>query len=80
MTGVDGKQADFNFFTHGVGHHSAAWKAPGPPAERLTEVVAYYQDLARIAERGLLDAVFFADGHSLDTATVDSARGHHGLT
>ena len=70
------KQAHFNLFIHGVGHHSAAWRAPESSVERLTEV-AYYQELARVAERGLLDAVFFADGHSLEPATAgDGPRWH----
>lgn len=73
---MEGKQAHFNLFIHGAGHHGAAWRAPDSPAERLTDV-AYYQELARIAERGLLDAVFFADGHSLNPATAgDGPRWH----
>ncbi|TLP97013.1 LLM class flavin-dependent oxidoreductase [Nesterenkonia salmonea] len=66
------KQAHFNLFIHGVGHHSAAWRAPDSHAERLRDV-DYYTELAQIAERGKFDAVFFADGHSNSiTAAEDS--------
>ncbi len=53
-----------NLFAYGCGHHGAAWRAPVPAAERLGDI-AYYEELARIAERGRLDAVFFADGQSI---------------
>lgn len=76
MSRLARKQAHLNLFIHGAGHHGAAWRAPDSSAERLTDV-AYYQELARVAERGLLDAVFFADGHSLDPATAgDGPRWH----
>ncbi|RMX05742.1 LLM class flavin-dependent oxidoreductase [Corticibacter populi] len=52
-----------NLFILGCGHHRAAWRHPASPAERLADI-AYYEELARIAERGKFDAVFFADGHS----------------
>jgi FMN-dependent oxidoreductase (nitrilotriacetate monooxygenase family) len=52
-----------NLFIMGCGHHRAAWRHPDSCAERLTDI-AYYESLARIAERGKLDAVFFADGMS----------------
>lgn len=60
----------FNAFLFGCGHHSAAWRHPDSPVERLGEIT-YYEDLARTAERGCLDAVFFADGHSV----LDPASG-----
>ncbi|AWH91143.1 LLM class flavin-dependent oxidoreductase [Dietzia lutea] len=53
-----------NAFLFGCGHHSAAWRQPGSPVERLGDI-AYWEELARTAERGCLDAVFFADGHSV---------------
>ncbi|RBM00055.1 LLM class flavin-dependent oxidoreductase [Glutamicibacter soli] len=58
------KQARFNLFIYGAGHHQAAWRAPDSPAERLGET-AYYVELAQLAERGLLDAVFLADGQAV---------------
>lgn len=53
-----------NAFLFGCGHHSAAWRRPDSPVERLGDI-AYWEELARTAERGYLDAVFFADGHSV---------------
>ncbi|MBY6413502.1 LLM class flavin-dependent oxidoreductase [Rhodococcus sp. BP-252] len=53
-----------NAFLFGCGHHSAAWRHPDSRVEDLGDI-AYYEELAQIAERGKLDAVFFADGHSV---------------
>lgn len=50
-----------NAFLMGVGHHEAAWRHPRTDA-RNTLDVKHFQDLARIAERGRFDSVFFADG------------------
>lgn len=52
-----------NAFLFACGHHRGAWRQPGSPVGRLGEV-AYWEGLARIAERGKLDAIFLADGHS----------------
>ncbi len=42
------------------GVHQAAWRLPG--AERRSFIdLGYYRELARLAERGGLDALFFAD-------------------
>ena len=70
--GGPGKSLHLNAFLFGAGHHGAAWRAPGSPVERLGEI-AYYEELARTAERGLFDAVFFADGHSVG-AVQDGPR------
>ncbi|KAA0918339.1 LLM class flavin-dependent oxidoreductase [Dietzia sp. ANT_WB102] len=59
-----------NAFLFGCGHHTAAWRHPDSPVERLGDIT-YYEELARTAERGCLDAVFFADGHSV----LDPAGG-----
>jgi FMN-dependent oxidoreductase (nitrilotriacetate monooxygenase family) len=57
------KQAHFNVFMRGSGHHAAAWKHPdaNPKADLDLE---YYHEIAKIAERGLLDALFMADNYS----------------
>ncbi|MGI3211817.1 LLM class flavin-dependent oxidoreductase [Roseovarius tibetensis] len=52
-----------NLFIMACGHHRAAWRQPGSPVERLGDI-RYYEGLAQIAERGKLDAVFFADGQA----------------
>jgi FMN-dependent oxidoreductase (nitrilotriacetate monooxygenase family) len=54
-----------NLFIFACGHHRAAWRHPASAVERLGDI-RYFEELARTAERGKLDAVFFADGHSAD--------------
>ncbi|ART68157.1 LLM class flavin-dependent oxidoreductase [Mycobacterium dioxanotrophicus] len=49
----------------GVGHHEAAWRHPRTDSRNLSSV-KHFQNLAQIAERGLLDSVFFADGLAVD--------------
>ncbi|WP_410877224.1 LLM class flavin-dependent oxidoreductase [Nocardia sp. A7] len=49
-----------NAFLMGVGHHEAAWRHPRTDEHRVLDV-GHFQELARIAERGKLDSVFFAD-------------------
>ncbi|QES47692.1 LLM class flavin-dependent oxidoreductase [Streptomyces venezuelae] len=53
-----------NAFLMNAGHHDAAWRHPDSSPERVTDL-AYFQELARIAERGTLDSIFFADGLAL---------------
>jgi FMN-dependent oxidoreductase (nitrilotriacetate monooxygenase family) len=55
-----------NAFLMSVGHHEASWRLPESDPFASADV-AHYQELARIAERGLLDSVFFADSPSLMT-------------
>lgn len=59
-----GRQLRLGAFLLGCGHHSAAWRHRDSPVEKLGDI-KYYESLAQIAERGKLDAVFFADGHSV---------------
>ncbi|GGN79652.1 LLM class flavin-dependent oxidoreductase [Nocardia rhizosphaerihabitans] len=54
------KTFHLNAFLMGVGHHEAAWRHPRTDAHRVLDV-RQFQNLARIAERGKLDSVFFAD-------------------
>ncbi|WP_338765132.1 LLM class flavin-dependent oxidoreductase [Nocardia vulneris] len=58
---MSGKQFHLNAFLMGVGHHEAAWRHPRTEAHRVLDV-RHFQELGRIAERGKLDSVFFADG------------------
>lgn len=53
-----------NLFIFGCGHHRAAWRHHASAVERLGDI-SYYEELARTAERGKLDAIFFADGASV---------------
>lgn len=55
------KPFHLNAFLMGVGHHEAAWRHPRTEEHRVLDV-AHFQELGRIAERGKLDSVFFADG------------------
>lgn len=49
-----------NAFLMSTGHHEASWRLPESDPYANTDV-AHFQRLARIAERGHLDSVFFAD-------------------
>lgn len=68
------KQLHLNLFIFGAGHHRGAWRHPDSPLERLGDI-AYYEELARLAERGRLDAVFLADGHAM-FELADGPRWH----
>jgi N-acetyl-S-(2-succino)cysteine monooxygenase len=58
------KQLHLNAFLWGAGHSEAVWRRPSTQPERVHEL-AYYQELARIAERGKFDSLFLADTPSL---------------
>lgn len=68
--GGGGRHVRLNLFAHAAGHHSAAWRAPDSSVARLADIT-YWEELARIAERGRLDAVFLADGQSLGAAGIE---------
>ncbi|MGP9660310.1 LLM class flavin-dependent oxidoreductase [Arthrobacter sp. AOP36-C1-22] len=63
------RQLHFNAFLNACGHHQAAWRHPGSAVEQLGDI-EHYERLARTAETGLFDAVFFADGHSAGNPSV----------
>lgn len=48
----------------GHGGHGAAWRLGEAPPKALMDV-SYFQNIARISERGTLDAIFLADGPQL---------------
>ncbi len=56
----DARMMHINLFLMGCGHHRAAWRHPQSSVEQLGDI-RYYEALAQVAERGKLDAVFFAD-------------------
>ncbi|MNK23254.1 Nitrilotriacetate monooxygenase component A [compost metagenome] len=49
----------------GLGGHGAAWRLAEVPSNSLVGV-EYFQNIARISERGTLDAIFLADGPALN--------------
>ena len=58
------RELHLNAFIMSTGHHEAAWRHPEvEPTRALT--LQHYVDIARTAERGRLDSVFFADGVAL---------------
>lgn len=48
----------------GLGGHAAAWRLAEVPSSSLVDV-EYFRNIARISERGTLDAIFLADGPAL---------------
>lgn len=52
-----------NTFLFLVGHHESSWRMPGVRVDPFD--VAYWQGMARSAERGLFDSVFLGDTASL---------------
>jgi len=54
------RQLHLNAFLRNVGQHEAAWRLPETRIASVTDI-EHYRNLARIAERGKLDAIFFAD-------------------
>lgn len=53
----------------GLGAHPAAWRAKETPVSALTDI-KYFQEIARISERGTLDAIFLADRPSLQGVDI----------
>ena len=58
------RQMVLNGFMMSTGHHEASWRLPESDP-MVNREVAHYQELARIAERGRLDSVSFADSPSI---------------
>lgn len=56
------RQIRLNLNLQTAGRHDAAWKTQDDTAHLATDV-DWYVEVARLAERGKLDAVFLADGH-----------------
>lgn len=55
------RQIHLNAFLLNLGHHEAAWRHPASDPHAAHDV-AHFIRLAQVAERGLLDSIFFADG------------------
>lgn len=58
----------------GLGGHSAAWRIGEAPWSALQDV-KYFQNIARISERGCLDAIFLADGPALGGSVARQPAG-----
>lgn len=69
------KQMSIGMNILGLGGHSAAWRSGETPASALLGV-DYFTEIARISERGTLDAIFLADGPALagDVAGAPAGR------
>lgn len=63
-----------NLFIHGRGHHEAGWRHPGATRKALTDI-GYFADLARRAEAGRFDSIFFADALELGAGARHVASG-----
>jgi FMN-dependent oxidoreductase (nitrilotriacetate monooxygenase family) len=57
-------------FIMATGHHVASWRYPGVPLENGTNF-KYWAELARLAERGKLDAIFLYDGAGLSNIPLE---------
>ena len=61
------RQLHLGAFLQGVGHHLAAWRHPDVnPAGAVR--LDHFKNLARLAEAGKFDAIFFADNVGLPDA------------
>ncbi|CAD5108400.1 LLM class flavin-dependent oxidoreductase [Zestomonas carbonaria] len=58
----------------GFGSHSAAWRLGEVPPTAYLDV-EYFRNIARISERGTLDAIFLADGPALQGDVEKSPAG-----
>jgi FMN-dependent oxidoreductase (nitrilotriacetate monooxygenase family) len=61
------RQAHFTAFLSGIGYHESAWRLADPADLAGPARFGVLERAAQAAERGLLDAVFFADSPGLAT-------------
>src|ERR1700677_1664841 len=64
MSTAPPRQLHLNMFMLGVGHAGPVWRSSRTDAKRLRDL-DFYADQARLAERGLFDALFLSDNPSL---------------
>jgi len=57
---VSRQRLHFNAFIWPNGYHEAAWRIVDDDVRNVLGL-SYYTDIARIAERGLMDSIFLAD-------------------
>src|SRR3954470_19669137 len=60
-------------FLYPAGHHAAAWRAPGTPANATTNL-CHLSGFARTAERAKFDLLFVADGVAVLTDNLDALK------
>ncbi|TNJ57726.1 LLM class flavin-dependent oxidoreductase [Paenibacillus hemerocallicola] len=61
--GQNERKLHLNAFLAASGHHEAAWRHADTNPEKSVDI-RHYARLAQIAERGLLDSLFLADGYA----------------
>ena len=59
------KQLKLGAFFNVPGHHFASWRYPTTEPKRTLDL-DYFVELAKIAERGKSNTIFFADGFGQD--------------
>jgi FMN-dependent oxidoreductase (nitrilotriacetate monooxygenase family) len=57
---MNGRALHFNAFIWPNGYHESAWRVVDDDVRKVLRL-SYYTDIARIAERGLMDSIFLAD-------------------
>jgi len=67
------RELHLNAFLMTVGHHESAWRFPESSLLGAWDV-QHYVHLAREAERGTFDSIFFGDGPAL--VRLGGGRGH----
>ena len=57
---MNGRALHFNAFIWPNGYHESAWRVVDDDVHNVLKL-SYYTDIARTAERGLMDSIFLAD-------------------
>ena len=68
------RQLHLNLFVMGRGHHEGAWRHPRASTQALTDI-DYYESIARKAEAGRFDSIFFADALAIGGQMEFVAKG-----
>ncbi|EHQ28922.1 LLM class flavin-dependent oxidoreductase [Mucilaginibacter paludis] len=71
MSNQVNRQMHLNAFIMGTGQHLAAWRHPLSQRDGVFSI-SHYKQVAQIAEKGLFDALFFADNLGLQPAPPES--------
>jgi N-acetyl-S-(2-succino)cysteine monooxygenase len=79
MTAAARRQMKLFAFLWNTGSHAAGWRHPAASDEGLHSL-AFFQECARIAEAGKLDAIFFADSQGYHRVPGRDAFSRNDLT